>query len=149
MCWPTPSPVTRTSLSVPDASSSPGCAQTTRTDPCNGCFYHRPSDGEEEERQRKGKSSLNGSSLIMWSIKQQTKRKRELRTHSEGSGVRVEDVDPELLECFLKDEIHHGVLLTIFRIEVCNLKEPMSLRLTENDKSSLKNKQKIKHFSGL
>lgn len=43
---------------------------------------------------------------------------QELRTHSQGSGVRVEDVDPELLQCFLEDDVHHGVLFTILRIQV-------------------------------
>lgn len=55
-CWPTPSRVTRSSLSAPYASSSPGCAQTMRTDPCNGCFYHHPSGGEEKT---KGKDAEN------------------------------------------------------------------------------------------
>lgn len=49
------------------------------------------------------------------------KEKRAARTHCQGGGVRVEDVDPEFLQCFLEDDIHHGVLLTIFRLQVGDL----------------------------
>lgn len=42
-------------------------------------------------------------------------------THSQGGGVRVEDVDPELLQGFFKDNVDHGVLLTVFRLQVSDL----------------------------
>lgn len=41
-------------------------------------------------------------------------RRKKKKTYSEGGGVRVEDVDPELLQCFLKDDIYHRVLFTVF-----------------------------------
>lgn len=43
------------------------------------------------------------------------------KTHSQGRGIGVEDVDPELLQRFLEDNVHHGVLLTIFRLQVRDL----------------------------
>lgn len=46
---------------------------------------------------------------------------KTVRTHCQGGGVRVEDVDPELLQCFLEDHIHHSVLFTIFRVQVSDL----------------------------
>lgn len=50
-------------------------------------------------------------------------------THSQGGGVRVEDVDPELLECFLEDNVHHGVILTIFRLQVRDLEAYVEMNI--------------------
>lgn len=53
-------------------------------------------------------------------------------THSQGGGVRVEDVDPELLECFLEDNVHHGVILTIFRLQVRDLEAYFEMNIWFN-----------------
>lgn len=47
--------------------------------------------------------------------------RREACTHRQGGGVGVEDVDPELLQCFLEDDVHHGVVLAVLRLQVCDL----------------------------
>lgn len=47
--------------------------------------------------------------------------RREACTHRQGGGVGVEDVDPELLQCFLEDDVHHGVVLAVFRLQVGDL----------------------------
>lgn len=55
-------------------------------------------------------------------------------THCQGGGVGVEDVDPELLQRFLEDDIHHGVILTIFRLQVSDLEAQMIVKEPETRK---------------
>lgn len=55
-------------------------------------------------------------------------------THCQGGGVGVEDVDPELLQRFLEDDIHHGVILTIFRLQVSDLEAQMIVKERETRK---------------
>lgn len=76
------------------------------------------------------KTSVNiysSGTEILWGFKQlkANKEKRAAKTHCQGGGVRVEDVDPELFQRFLEDDIHHGVLLTIFRLQVSDLEGQM------------------------
>lgn len=100
------------------------CVQILITDAFT--IIHLVARKKERKGRRKCKSSLSGSIsvfkifLVVW---QQWQSKRGCQTHSEGSGVRVEDVDPEFLQRFLKNNIHHGVLFTIFRIKIGNLRE--------------------------
>lgn len=44
-------------------------------------------------------------------------------TYSERRGVRVEDVETEFLQSLFKHHVHHGVLLTVLRVQVTDLKQ--------------------------
>ena len=68
----------------------------------------------------------------MWCFVQlrTNKGKRAARTHCQCGGVGVEDVDPELPQCFLEDDVHHGVLLTVFRLQVSDLGGQIIFRIT-------------------
>lgn len=47
--------------------------------------------------------------------------RQEACAHRQRGGVRVEDVDPELLQRFLEDHVHHGVVLAVLRLQVGDL----------------------------
>lgn len=42
-------------------------------------------------------------------------------TYGERCGVRVEDVETEFLQSLFKHDVHHGVLLTVLRVQVTDL----------------------------
>lgn len=44
------------------------------------------------------------------------------RTYSQCCGVGVEDVQTEFFKSFFKHNVHHGVLLTVLRVQVIDLK---------------------------
>lgn len=45
-----------------------------------------------------------------------------MSTYRERCGVRVEDVQTELLQSLFKHDVHHGVLLTVLCVQVADLK---------------------------
>ena len=46
-------------------------------------------------------------------------------TYRKCCGVRVEDVQTEFLQSLFKHDVHHGVLLTVLRVQVVDLKYDM------------------------